>query len=44
MSDIQGVEVNIMGRDLTIACPPEERDSLLNAVSYLNKKKESDMH
>jgi cell division protein ZapA len=38
MSDIQGVEVNIMGLDLTIACPPEELDSLLNAVSYLNKK------
>ncbi len=38
MSDIKGVEVNIMGREFTIACPPEERDSLLSAVSYLDKK------
>ncbi|MCF8158759.1 MAG: cell division protein ZapA [Burkholderiaceae bacterium] len=38
MSDVKGVEVNIMGREFTIACPPEERDSLLSAVSYLDKK------
>ena len=38
MSDIKGVEVNIMGREFTIACPPEEREGLLSAVSYLDKK------
>jgi cell division protein ZapA len=38
MSDVKGIEVNIMGREFTIACPPEERDSLLSAVSYLDKK------
>jgi len=38
MSDVKGVGVNIMGREFTIACPPEERDSLLSAVSYLDKK------
>lgn len=38
MSDVKGVEVNIMGREFTVGCPPEERDSLLSAVSYLDKK------
>lgn len=38
MSDVKGVEVNIMGREFTIACPPEQREGLLNAVSYLDKK------
>jgi cell division protein ZapA len=38
MSDVKGVEVNIMGREFTIACPPDERESLLSAVSYLDKK------
>ncbi len=38
MSDVKGVEVNIMGREFTIACPPEEREGLLNAVNYLDKK------
>ncbi|CEN55137.1 cell division protein ZapA [Candidatus Methylopumilus turicensis] len=38
MSDVKGVEVNIMGREFTIACPPDERESLLNAVGYLDKK------
>ena len=38
MSEVKGVEVNIMGREFTIACPPEEREGLLSAVSYLDKK------
>jgi cell division protein ZapA len=38
MSDIKGVEVRIMGREFTIACPPDEREGLLNAVAYLDKK------
>ena len=38
MSDVKGVEVNIMGREFTIACPPEEREGLLSAVAYLDKK------
>lgn len=38
MSDVKGVEVNIMGREFTIACPLEEREGLLSAVSYLDKK------
>ncbi|MCF8186694.1 MAG: cell division protein ZapA, partial [Sulfuritalea sp.] len=38
MTEIKGVEVNIMGREFTIACPPEEREGLLSAVAYLDKK------
>jgi cell division protein ZapA len=38
MSEIKGVEVNIMGREFTIACPQEEREGLLSAVAYLDKK------
>ena len=38
MSDVKGVEVSIMGREFTIACPPEQRDGLLSAVAYLDKK------
>jgi cell division protein ZapA len=38
MSDVKGVDVNIMGREFTIACPPEEREGLLSAVAYLDKK------
>ena len=38
MSDVKGVEINIRGRDFTIACPAEEREGLLTAVAYLDKK------
>ena len=38
MSDVKGVEVNIMGREFTIACPTDEREGLLSAVAYLDKK------
>jgi cell division protein ZapA len=38
MSDVKGVEVNIMGREFTIACPADEREGLLSAVAYLDKK------
>jgi cell division protein ZapA len=38
MTDLKGVEINMMGREFTIACPPEEKESLLNAVAYLDKK------
>ena len=38
MSEVKGVEISIMGRDFTIACPAEEREGLLSAVAYLDKK------
>lgn len=38
MSEIKSVDVSIMGREFAIACPESERDGLLAAVSYLDKK------
>ena len=38
MSEVQGVDINIMGREFTVACPEEERSSLINAVNYLDRK------
>ncbi|MBL8505358.1 cell division protein ZapA [Methylobacillus glycogenes] len=34
----RGVDVSIMGRELTIACSDEEREGLLRSVDYLDKK------
>ena len=38
MSDVKAVDVSIMGREFSIACADAERESLLAAVSYLDKK------
>ncbi|CAG0986994.1 Cell division protein ZapA [Methylophilaceae bacterium] len=38
MSEMRGVEVNIMGREFTISCTDEERLGLMKAVNYLDKK------
>ncbi|MCB5185514.1 cell division protein ZapA [Methylobacillus gramineus] len=38
MSAVKGVDVNIMGREFTIACTDEERAGLLRSVDYLDKK------
>lgn len=38
MAEPQAVTVDIMGRELKIACTEDEREGLLNAVSYLDKK------
>jgi len=38
MSEIKGVDVNIMGRDFTVSCTEEERPGLINAVNFLDKK------
>ena len=38
MSNVRGVDVSIMGRELTIACSDEEREALLRSVDYLDKK------
>ena len=32
------LDVTIMGREFRVACPEEERDGLLKAVSYLDTK------
>lgn len=34
----KSVDVEIMGREFTIACTEEERQGLLDAVNYLEKK------
>ena len=38
MSENIGVDVNIMGREFTVACTDEERPGLINAVNFLDKK------
>ncbi|NOT16100.1 MAG: cell division protein ZapA [Methylotenera sp.] len=38
MSENKSVDVNIMGREFTVACTDEERPSLINAVNFLDKK------
>jgi len=32
----KGVNISIMGRDFSVACPPEEQDSLREAARYLD--------
>ncbi len=38
ISSAKAVDIKIMGREFTISCTDDERESLLDAVSYLNKK------
>lgn len=38
MSDVKGLDVSIMGREFRVACPADEQDELLQAVSYLDRK------
>jgi len=38
MSAIKTVDVMIMGREFTVSCTDEERQGLLDAVNYLDKK------
>jgi cell division protein ZapA len=38
MSEVSGVDVSIMGREFKIACAEDEREGLMTAVSYLDKK------
>ena len=38
MSASKTMNVSIMGREFRVACPDEEREELLQSVSYLDKK------
>ncbi len=38
MSNAKTIDVNIMGREFTVACTDDERAGLLEAVNYLDKK------
>ncbi len=35
---IQTLDITILGRELRVACPEDERAELLDAVAYLDKK------
>jgi cell division protein ZapA len=32
----KGVNISILGRDFSVACPPDEQESLLKAASFLD--------
>jgi cell division protein ZapA len=38
MSTSKTINVTIMGREFRVACPDDEREELLQSVSYLDKK------
>jgi cell division protein ZapA len=38
MSEAKGMDVSIMGREFRVACPDDEQEELLSAVSYLDRK------
>ena len=38
MNTSKAVDVAIMGREFRVTCPDEEREDLLQAVTYLDKK------
>ena len=38
MSKVETVSLGIFGRDLTIACPPKEKDNLIKAANLLNEE------
>src|SRR3989338_6555903 len=38
MSETKSMDVSIMGREFRVACPEDEQEELLAAVSYLDRK------
>ena len=38
MQESKGMDVNIMGREFRVSCDDDEREALMMAVSYLDKK------
>ena len=38
MSEIETLSLRIFGRDLTLACPSEEKDQLIKAAKLLNSE------
>ena len=40
MSKVEAVSLRIFGRDLTIACPPKEKNNLIKAAELLNSELE----
>ncbi|MFT4634219.1 MAG: cell division protein ZapA [Arenicella sp.] len=33
----KGINISIMGREFSVACPPEEQEDLMDAARYLDK-------
>ena len=44
MSKVEEVSLRIFGRDLTIACPPKEKNNLIKAASLLNEELDLVIH
>ncbi len=40
MSKVETISLRIFGRDLTIACPPKEKNNLIKAAELLNNELE----
>ena len=38
MSKVETVSLRIFGRDLTLACPPKEKNNLIKAATLLNEE------
>tara|TARA_B100000927_G_scaffold281231_1_gene266561 strand:+ start:1212 stop:1478 length:267 start_codon:yes stop_codon:yes gene_type:complete len=38
MTKVETLSLRIFGRDLTLACPPDEKESLIKAASLLNEE------
>ena len=38
MSKVETVSLRIFGRDLTLACPPKEKNNLIKAANLLNEE------
>ena len=38
MCKVETVSLRIFGRDLTLACPPKEKDNLIKAANLLNEE------
>ena len=38
MSEMETLSLRIFGRDLTLACPPEEKDQLIKAAQLFNSE------
>ena len=40
MTKVERVSLRIFGRDLTLACPPKEKNNLIKAATLLNEELE----
>ena len=40
MSKVETISLRIFGRDLTIACPPKEKNNLIKAANLLNEEQD----